>query len=244
MDRKKVLILILASSRPDYKKLEDSIKSTWFNLKNEDVEIIFYSDNDTELKKEQKAFLRGNNLILPCPDGHNYHSVKTVLALDWVLQNYDFDYIYRSNLGAFVYPDRIVKFLDDKPKEKFYCGIVGNDTFYFGRNIRFASGSGYFMSKDLVKLVCDKKNEFIYSMDDVAMGEFLNRHNIEINKSARRHNICDGKTFYQIGEQEVDNIPEEEIYHIRLRSDNRDIDIQNMKDIFQKIKNSYVSLYN
>jgi hypothetical protein len=236
MNRKKVLILILASSRQDYKSLENSIKSTWFNLRNEDVEIIFYSDNDSETEKNQNAFIRENNLILPCPDGHNYHGIKTVLAFDWILKNYEFDYIYRSNLGAFVYPERIIKFLEDKPKEKFYCGIVGEDTFYFGRNIRFASGSGYFMSKDLVQLVSDKKNDFVYrSVDDVAMGEFLGRYNIEINKSAKRLNMCDGNIFYQIGDQTVDNIPENEIYHVRLRSDNRDIDIKNMKDIFEKI---------
>ncbi len=161
------------------------------------------------------------------------------MAFDWVLKNYEFDYIYRSNLGAFVFPDRVVKFLDDKPKNNFYCGIIGEDTFYFGRKIRFASGSGFFLSKDLVKLVSDKKNEFVYnSVDDVAMGEFLSRYNVEINKSAKRYNMCDDDEFYQIGDEKVDSIDDQDIYHIRLRSEDRSKDIERMVSIYSNYINN------
>jgi hypothetical protein len=68
---KKVVILVMCSSTDNsYKNLEKSIKETWFNSRNDDVEIIFYSDNDNETNKVEYPVLKENNLILPCNDGY------------------------------------------------------------------------------------------------------------------------------------------------------------------------------
>ena len=43
---KKVVILVMSStSKSEYVEIEESIKQTWYNLRNDDVEIIFYKDN-------------------------------------------------------------------------------------------------------------------------------------------------------------------------------------------------------
>lgn len=236
MKTKKIVIMVLASSNPQYKQFEEAIKQTWYNLKNDDVAIIFYSDNESESSKNILPVLRGDNLFLPCNDGYYYSGVKTMLAYDWLLKNYDFEYVYRSNLGAFVYPDRLVKFLSDKPKDNFYCGIVGEDTFHFGHNVKFCSGSGYFLSKDVVKKIVDNHQMYTYhSVDDVALGQLLSQLNIEPNPSGLRMNLCDGEVFYNTNNSKVESIPEEDIYHIRLRSDDRNVDIQNMYDLYKQI---------
>ena len=46
MNKKRVVILVMCSSTlPLYDNLKNGIKETWFNHRNDDVEIIFYSDN-------------------------------------------------------------------------------------------------------------------------------------------------------------------------------------------------------
>jgi hypothetical protein len=236
MNKKKVVILVMCSSTlPVYKDLKNGIKETWFNHRNDDVEVIFYSDNVNYQDKKNYPILEGNDLILPCEDGVHNCGVKTILALDWISKNYEYDYIYRSNLGAYVNINNLLSFLSDKPKDKFYCGIFGFDNFYLNRPVKFVSGSGYFLSKDLVDLILNNKDLWNHrAIDDVALGDFMEKFNINVNESARRINICSGKIDYNIGDKFVETIPDSELYHFRLRSDNRDEDLKNMKEIHEK----------
>ena len=234
MQNKKLIVLIMAGSNPYYRKIENSIRETWFNLKNKDVEIFFYSDSEVALRKKS-VYLEGDTIMVPCQDGFHTLGFKTLCAFEWISKNYSFDYIYRSNLGAMVYPDRIIRFLDGKPKEKFYCGIVGKDTFYLGREVEFASGSGYFLSADIVYDVL--KNHHLWQhnvVDDVALGYIIESLGIKINESAMRKSLCDDNIEYQIGRKSVDYIPDEDLYHIRLRSDDREKDIKNMIELYKK----------
>lgn len=233
---KKVIILVMCSSNPDYKKLENNIKETWFNIKNDDVEIIFYSDNEKIENKSEYPVLIGNDLILPCDDGFFNLGHKTIKAFDWVNKNYNYDYIYRSNLGAYVDSNKLIKFIEGKNKTKFYCGIVGKDSYYLGREVTFASGSGYFLSNDLVEIVLSNEHLWNHNIvDDVALGELLSKFSINVDKSAMRLNYCDNKVFYQIGDLDVDHIDKSELYHIRLRSDSREIDINRMSNLYEEI---------
>lgn len=229
---KKVVILVMCSSNSHYKRLENAIKETWFNIKNDNVEIIFYSDNEKIENKSEYPVLIGNDLILPCDDGFLNLGHKTIKAFEWVNNNYNYDYIYRSNLGAYIDSNKLIKFIEGKSKNKFYCGIVGKTQ--TGVKIPFASGSGYFLSKDLVEIVLTNKHLWNHNIvDDVALGELLLKFSIDVDESARRLNYCDNKVFYQIGELDVDHIDNSELYHIRLRSDNREIDINRMSDLYK-----------
>lgn len=227
---KTILLVMSSSTNVIYKKLENSIKETWYKFKNNEFDIIFYKDSQLNT-----AEFDGCDLHLPVEDGYENLGKKTILAMDWVNQNYRYDYIYRSNLGSFINVENMKKFLQDKPKEKFYCGIIGK---YIINNIcfNFASGSGYFLSKDLVDIISKNINDYPDQIvDDVAMGYFLSKFNININKNATRKNMCDDQIFYEKGSENIPYILDEEIYHIRLRSENRSIDIKRMHDLFNKV---------
>lgn len=234
-DRKKLVILVMCSSSSNlYNNLESCIRETWFNNKRDDVDVIFYKDNQNDSEKYNYPIFNNFDLVLPINDGLFNLGHKTIMAFEWVNQNYDYEYIYRSNLGAFVDIKNILSFLSDKPKDNFYCGIVGKDSFYLGREVEFASGSGYFLSKNLVELVV--KNKYMWKhnvIDDVALGELLSQFNIKVDRRAKRKNITDGNIFYQIGDNIVEYIDDDEVYHIRLRSDNREEDIKNMKELYK-----------
>lgn len=219
----------MCSSSRKFKKLERSIKQTWAAKTHPDIKIIFYTDNQRNLIRKKSPHLKGNDLILPCKDGYLNCTEKTLQAFEYVSENYHFDYIFRTNLGSYVYLDRIIAFLADKPKTNFYSGIEGcfkkGDTI-----IKFASGSGYFLSKDLVDLIVLKKNSISrLIIDDVSLGEFMTGEGITIDSRAVRLSYTNDELVYQIGNKTVDQIDLKRVYHVRLRSDDRNIDIERMK---------------
>lgn len=229
----KIIVLVMSSTNLTYKLLEESIKNTWFKYASSEVKIIFYKNRTSSDEIE----FNGCDLILPVEDGYENLGLRTVMAIDWIKKNYEFDYIYRSNLGSFVNVNNMLNFLQDKPRIKFYCGIIGRYHMN-GIDFNFASGSGYFLSEDLAEILSKNSGSFpMQIVDDVALGYFLNQQKIDINKNAKRKNICNNNIFYEMGDKSVSEIPEEEIYHIRLRSDDRNEDIKNMEKIFKEKKN-------
>jgi hypothetical protein len=233
---KKLIILVMSStSKSEYVELEESIKKTWYNLQNDDVEIIFYKDNQNLTEKSNFPIRNGCDLILPLNDGFYTLNQKTLMAFDWVSKNYEFEYLYRSNLGAFVDIEVMLKFLDNKPKIKFYCGVHGVDEFYFGRPVRFISGSGYFLSKDLVNLVLQNTQQWPWQVvDDVALGYILIEINgIKPSEDGLRKDICDDKIEYIKGDKSIQFIDDNLIYHYRLRSNNRSGDITMMNELYK-----------
>lgn len=240
MNNKKVVIMVMASSSPNFKILEEGIKNTWFNMKNDEVDIIFYEDNQLHDEKFDYPILKENNLILPCNDGYYNCGIKTILAYEWLLSNYEFEYVYRSNLGAFVWPDKILTFLEDKPKNNFYSGIFLNDTYNLGFNVSYASGSGYFLSKDLVQKIVDNKNIWPHqAVDDVALGYVLDKFGVGVDKRATGKILClddENQYYWQYNKNGVfvDFVPDDEIYHARLRHKDglRHKDVEKMKEIY------------
>jgi len=222
----------MCSSAAKFKKLEKAIKATWGAIENPQVKIIFYGDNQRTLFKRRMPVYKGNDLVLPCKDGYLNCTEKTLQAFDFVSSNFDFDYIFRTNLGSFVNQDRILNFLMDKPGKQFYSGIVG--VYKKGSaHINFASGSGFFLSSDLVRLLVQGRDIVDHRMiDDAAFGEFFAVNDISIDKQAIRLSYTNEDMEYQIGDQTVEFIPEDLLYHIRLRSNDRRIDIERMKTLF------------
>lgn len=105
---------------------------------------------------------------------------KTILALDAISPRlHEFDYILRTNLSSFYVFPRLLKFLETLPRKGCYCGSGEG----------FASGCGFILSSDLVKLLIAHKNEFLdkihYSDDDVLIGAFFKKHGIKLLPHSR-----------------------------------------------------------
>jgi hypothetical protein len=230
--RYKLIILVMCSSSYKYKKLENAIKKTWATNVSSDVKIIFYTDNQRKLFKSRKPIFKDPNLILPCKDGYFECTEKTLQAFQYITSNYEFEYIFRTNLGSYINLDKILFFLMDKPTTKFYSGIIGQ-TEYEGTSILFASGSGFFLSQDLVKFTVTNRTDFNNELiDDVALGAFMHNNNIPLDTHAKRLSYTDDTREYQIGKETVDYLDYSLLYHVRLRSANRAIDINRMRALF------------
>ena len=154
---------------------------------------------------------------------------RTVEMYDYVLKNKSFDYIFRVNAGSYIRQDKLLNFLINKPKRNFYCGIQGN---YKG--VKYASGSGYFLSHDLVEKVVQNKEKLkltffdgVPMVDDVAIGELLK---VSVCDNAKRCSVKDDKYIYE-------NCNEDDVYQYRVRSDyDRNKDIQKIEELHEKYK--------
>jgi hypothetical protein len=196
---------------PPFTELEKSIRETWFNLNEPNFKIFFYYGN------HDKNEIIGDKILTDSGEGLYNIGHKTIKMFEEIYNNFDFDYIFRTNLSSYVDIKRLKEFLLDKPKNNFYCGSFGEHA-----GIPFCSGSGYFISKDLVELVIKHKSEWDHSfIDDVSLGLLL--HNMGVQRTlGRRFDFGSGANL------------DLSVYHYRCKTDDpsRFGCIHNMKHIY------------
>ena len=162
----KFLVLVICDENSDtYQFLEETIRETWGSVKSEHWEIYYlYSKPDI-----QHPYLDGDKFYAKGVEKLDSIGRKTIQAFEFFSNNHEFDYIFRTNLSSYVDLPRLYEKLNQK---KFtYEGVVGVDN-----GVKFASGAGYVISKDLVQNVIVNKDSWNHGMiDDVAMGNMMNK---------------------------------------------------------------------
>jgi len=172
---KKILISVLSLEQEPYISLEKTIRDTWASKTYPNVDIIYYYGGSDEIK------LVGDKFYSNTSEGLYNIGYKTLNLFDYLLKNHDFDYIFRTNSSSYVNIEELLEFIEYKPLENFYSGVIGN---YGG--INFASGSGYFISRDLVELVVEQKDRWDHTLiDDVSLGKLMSENGIKIYKGKR-----------------------------------------------------------
>jgi len=112
---------------------------------------------------------KSNTLVVDIPDLYPLIGGKTLAAFRYAYENLEFDYIYRTNVSSYLDLEKLLNYISNKPRNDFYAGHLG-----FSNNTEFASGSGYFLSKDLVKRCLKHASEWDHDLvDDVSLGNLL-----------------------------------------------------------------------
>lgn len=96
--------------------------------------------------------------------------LKTMAAFKHIESQHSYDFVVRTNLSSFYIFDRLLKFLRSIPEEEVYVGSpVNNGSF------TYASGSGFILSRDLVRRVLQNETAVrkIPGYDDEVIGYFL-----------------------------------------------------------------------
>ena len=211
-------ILILVLSYDDNNIYSDFYKSqinTWDSINVEGVNTFYLFGNHINDEIIDNKILVNVQETSTHICGH-----KTLKAFE-LINNLEFDYIFRTNSSSYVDKDLLLKFVNDKPKNNYYSGVIGNY-----ENIPYASGSGYFLSRDLFDLVIENINLWEHHLiDDIALGQLLGRFNVYPQPN-QRFNIIDNDNINNI------NIPNN-YYHYRLKTYDRESDISNMYNIFK-----------
>jgi hypothetical protein len=101
--------------------------------------------------------------------------IKTLKAMEYVYNTFDFDYLIRTNISTF-WNFKLYKNKFSTPKNNLIEAIIG----LIG-SLPFPSGYGMVISKDVIFKMITLQDEFDYSLnDDVSMGKFLYDKNIPI----------------------------------------------------------------
>jgi hypothetical protein len=204
----KILVLVLSlNDGGTYTKFYDTQKKTWDSVVQPGVETYYYFGNhDCEEIKDQNIFVNVNESLMNC----GYKLLKT---FD-LIKDLEFDFLFRTNSSSYIDKKKLYEFLSDKPKKNFYSGVIGD--LY---NIKYASGSGLSLSRDLFNLIMDNKKDWDHTLvDDMSIGKILSKFGIYPTE-------CDR---YNVDSQ--NNIPTD-FFHYRLKTSEREFDIQNMMRI-------------
>lgn len=206
----KVLILVVCckDERGEYEMLADTIKETWGKTETEDVKIYYLWCNNYKQKHKR-------DWVLNKKEGYGMLLWKT-LGFLFEHRHDKYDYVLRVNVGSYVHVGRLLDYLKYCPRERFYCGQVGN---YY--DITFCSGSCFILSRDLVMLSLRNIKMFGFDhIDDVSFGRFMANHGVKAT-------FCPTKLRYLFNKEEDDKL-----YHWKLRS----ADGQRIKDCEQMKK--------
>ena len=160
----KIIILIISSgNHNEYKQMH----AIWEKYMNTHKNIIaFFIENDESLNQEVVIDKDKNTIY--CKGTESYVPGilnKTIKSINYCLQNFDFDYIYRTNLSSVLNLD------------KLYSYLQNNTVDYAGQHMgTFISGSGIILSKEACKkLIVDKSLIDNMEPDDVALGQTLSK---------------------------------------------------------------------
>lgn len=216
----KILIMVLSHKDGGiYDGLVDVIKNTWDNDMVDGFETIYYySDNNLDSVK-----IIDKDIFIPCEDGIDNLGYKVLSTFEFVLNNFEFDYIFKMNCSSYLNKNLLRDLVIDKPRNKFYAGVVGSHG-----DINFVSGSGTLLSRDLVELILDNKDKWDHSLiEDVSIGKILTSNNV-IPYSMNRIDIINGLDI-----KKINTI----CHHYRCKNDNnREYDIIIMKELYNIYK--------
>ena len=177
----RVLVPILSLKEEPFISVEQSSRNTWAQTSNENIELFYVYGQEN---KDEKYVKESNELYVNSPDGKNiklngvtyYNNVlqKTIAIFKYALNNFEFDFLFRTNISPYVNLDNLYKFLLQQSSSNFYGGCFG------GR--QWASGLGLIFSRDVVELIISSLDRFKLSgADDLWFGNVLNQ--LKIPKS-------------------------------------------------------------
>jgi hypothetical protein len=156
----KLIILVICSNEPHYLKLEQIAKETWASVVNENIDIYFLH-HDPEIKT---SYIDGNIIYCKSEAGVENIGHKMIESFN-LLKNYDFKYIFRTNLSSYIDQLLLYKHLNSCPH--FDYGGVSNGA----DGIDFCSGAGYCISKKVLHEIVNNNNLWNHNLiDDVALG--------------------------------------------------------------------------
>jgi hypothetical protein len=114
------------------------------------------------------------------PETYLNTNPKTIAGLRHMLDNYAFDYLFRTNTSTYVNRQLLANFVEELPVRRYYGGFIGESN-----GIRYASGTCTLLSRDAVEvIVADPQWEYNV-IDDVAIGRSMRRAGIEIQPLRR-----------------------------------------------------------
>tara|TARA_B100001250_G_scaffold169750_1_gene146197 strand:+ start:30820 stop:31725 length:906 start_codon:yes stop_codon:yes gene_type:complete len=209
----KLAILVLSSNTYPSVRNSKIQKKVFFNQPDSTSEIYWYKRGTEEELQGLDSCLSENDLFINADDSSLGMGEKTIIAFKWLIENSNFEYIFRTNTSSYVSIKKLRSFINDNYKnEKYvYSGLIHKTNDSTKMPISFASGSGFLLNRKTVELILENLEKWQHEYwDDVSLGILLRDLNI-LPTQGKRFDI-EGNVFKQ--DINLDN------YHYRCRIDN------------------------
>jgi len=222
----KLIILILASDYGEYLKMQPLWKTYMNRFPYITSFFMKYKPDlsDNIQLQDDTIFIKGSDSFVPgCLD-------KTIKSIEFVLKEYDFDFIFRTNMSSVIDLQKLYNILNDKMK---YAGVI-----VFDKGTYFASGAGFLLSKQMCQLLINNKDKLQYNIiDDVALGYFFTNNKIPITPLMRLDVYYYKYNMNLITKDRLSNH-----YHFRCKSDVKHLKtVQLMEKVIHLIYNTEYS---
>lgn len=161
---KKVLVLVLSHDKTPYNKMVDTAIQTWDSIDVEGVGTAYYFDG---FKSNTSKFI-----YVPVETGLLSMGKKTLGALEYAFNNYEFDYIARIHSSIYCDKKRLIEYIQGLPDNNLFSGTIASSQNGFEY---MWGGTGYIISKDVVKKIVDNKLQWQHKyMEDESLSLLVN----------------------------------------------------------------------
>ena len=186
---KKIIILIIASNDLEHERDLLTQKSTWVSRCPQNISVIFLRGWENNY-----FFLDKDTLYVPCREVYSLILTKTLLGMNYLIENFDFDILIRSNVSTYFESKRLIKELSKSIyNSDFFGGYFDKTSIkYFNqkKSLEYVSGAGVFLSRAVVaKLSKLNPEKCVGIADDVAISEYLNNQKEIMSIRMVRNNL-------------------------------------------------------
>lgn len=205
-------ILILSSNTyPSIRnsKVQKKVFSSNESLNN----VLWYKGGNPEQLINKEANLIERDLYVDASDDALGMGDKTIKSFEWMLENTDFEYLFRTNTSSYFSYSNLLSYIEKNfgDKKYVYAGKIHTTNDSSGNSVNFASGSGYILNRNTVKKIVENQKHWEHEYwDDVSLGLLLRKLNLK-PIDAQRFDI-EGNPY----KQKIDINQ----YHYRCRIDN------------------------
>lgn len=195
----RAVVLVLASDNdPIYR----FFKKMWeaYMFENPNFKVFFtYAGNVKFVSKEYDLIYNDLKEDHYPPD----IVIKNLRAMQYIDDNYDYDFFIRTNLSTLWLWDRLLKSLDDLPSENCLAGRYGH------RTPPFITGTGLIVNRHMIKFLLQNQQKVIFrppkyiAEDRIFSDFFMEELNIPTIDRSKRIGIFEN--FTEINHQEIIN---------------------------------------
>ena len=167
----KAILLVLASDNAHIYKFFKQVYESYMN-ENPNVRVFFVYGAGTNFERKEYDLVYDDLKETPMPP---WMTMKVIRAMEYIDQNYDYDFLVRTNLSTFWDFNALLERLETMPKERCLSGKIG----IFPPP--FVTGIAMTISRDLIKEIV-KKPHLVniyhpkYVAEDRMISEFFTDH--------------------------------------------------------------------
>ena len=171
------IFLVIDGGSPHYDSLGKVQRSTWVARNQNHFPVVFVRGGGEMAGYQWDA--ASHTLSVPCEEKFSHILLKTVLALRWVLERFEPDYVIRTNNSSHWNLRGVLDTYATAPRKQFYGGYLGFVEVGVGRDLPegklpFVSGAGLWLSGDLAKRVASSRGIVaLHPDDDVAVALYM-----------------------------------------------------------------------